>query len=134
MGRKNNNVRRSNDKGRMTRRMKGESPMPQVKAQPRISIEDMVLPDGQCRFQTPRRPKARFATREKADIALKQAQQQRARTGTGHVEKRVYECPEGGCGGFHLTSRETFDDGVRQFRQQQFEQQTKNAARREGAA
>jgi len=123
VARKNNNVRRSNDKGRNSRRERGESPMPKVKVQPRIQIEDLVLPDGQCRFQTPRRPKARFATREKADIALKQAQQQRARIGSGHVEKRVYECPEGGCGGFHLTSRETFDEGIRQRRQEQLRSQ-----------
>lgn len=115
MGRKNNNVRRKNTKGRMDRREQGPTLRP-VKQQPRVPIEDLVLPDGQCRFQTKRKPKARFATAEKAQKALIQAQQQRARIGSAHVEKRFYACPEGGCGGFHLTSREAFDEGLRERR------------------
>lgn len=103
----------------MARRVSEEVGAPKEKRQPRVSVEDIVLPDGQCRFQTPRRPKARFATKAKGEAALKQAQQQRSRIGSTHVEKRVYECPEGGCGGWHLTSRETFDEGIRKFRQDQ---------------
>lgn len=108
MGRKNNAVRRSNSAGRR-RREKGEAPLPQVRHIARVDITDLVLPDGQCKFQSPRKPKARFATPEKAAKALKQAQENRARMGTGHVEKRYYPCPEGGCGGYHLSSREEFD-------------------------
>lgn len=111
VGRKNNSVRRSNSAGRR-RREKGESNVPRVPAIARVDVEDLVLPDGQCRFQSPRRPKARFATEEKAAKALKQAQLQRTRLGNGHVEKRYYRCPEGGCGGFHLTSREQFDERI----------------------
>ena len=114
MGRKNNNVRRKNTKGRMDRRERGQVPLRPVKQQPRVQIEDLVLPDGQCRFQTKRRPKARFATEEKAQKALVQAQQQRARVGSAHVEKRFYPCPEGGCGGYHLTSRDEYDEGQRE--------------------
>ncbi len=81
------------------------------------------MPDGQCSFQG--KPKARFATKEKAAAALKQAQQQRARVGSTHVEKRYFACPEGGCGGFHLTSRESFDDSIRVLRQKQYEERSK---------
>jgi hypothetical protein len=119
MGRKNDNVRRKNVKGRMDRRERGASPFQPVKQQPRVPLEELVLPDGMCMFQTKRRPKARFATEEKAQKALRQAQQQRARTGSAHVEKRYYQCPEGGCGGFHLTSREAYDEGQRKRLYQQ---------------
>lgn len=113
MGRKNSKVRRSNDRGRLQRGQRGDSPFKESKHQiPRIQIEDLVMPDGQCRFQSPRRPKARFATPEKAAKALEQAQRQRERSGSHHVEKRFYRCPEGGCGGFHLTSREAFDEDL----------------------
>lgn len=112
MGRKNNAARRRNVKGRMDRRERGES-RPKVALQiPRVELEDLVLPDGQCFFPRRQKPKARFATQEKAAKALKQAQQQRARNGSTHVEKRFYACPEGGCGGYHLSSREEFDEGA----------------------
>ena len=78
----------------------------------------MVLPDGRCNFMNPARPKARFATKEKADKALVQAQKKRQFSGSGHVEKRVYRCPEGGCEGWHLTSREVFDENLRKRRQE----------------
>lgn len=117
MGRKNSNVRRSNDKGRLARRQRGELHLPKPHhQQPRLRLEELVLPDGQCRFMNPRRPKARFDTKAKAEKALVQAQQQRARSGSLHVEKRVYPCPEGGCGGWHLTSREAFDENIRKTR------------------
>jgi hypothetical protein len=116
MARKNRNVRRSNDKGRLVRRQRGQSPVKAHKQVPRTNVEEMVLPDGQCTFMNPRRPKARFATKDKAAAALRQAQVQRARSGSHHVEKRFYRCPEGGCGGYHLTSREAFDENLRKTR------------------
>lgn len=102
MGRKNSRVQTT----RMPRRDRGE--LKRDRSQPRESVEDLIIPDGTCRFQG--RPKARFATREKAQTALSRAQRDRARTGSGHVEKRVYACPEGGCGGWHLTSREAYSE------------------------
>jgi hypothetical protein len=108
MSRKNGNVGR---KTRLDRRPKGER-RAKMKEMPRVPVEDMVLPDGQCRFQSPRKAKARFATKEKAAKALVQAQHQRARTGSLHVEKRYYKCPDGGCGGYHLTSRDEFDEKI----------------------
>lgn len=125
MSRKNGNVRRSNDRGRLARR--NAELAPKVKEQPRIKIEDLVLPDGQCKFFT-KRPKARFASKPKAEKALHQAQQQRARIGSGHVEKRVYRCPEGGCDGWHLTSRESFDEGTWQQRRKDYEKKHGGAA------
>jgi hypothetical protein len=117
MGRKNDRVRRSNARGRLDR----GSDIPRIKVpqQPRIQVQDLILPDGKCGLMNPRRPKARFATESKAAAALKQAQQQRARVGSTHVEKRYYECPEGGCGGWHLSSREEFDDSIRVSRLEQ---------------
>lgn len=120
MGRKNSKVRKANDRGRRARA--AQAMLPKVKEQPRIRVEDLVMPDGQCQFQSPRRPKARFATKEKAEKALKQAQLQRARVGSAHVEKRVYACPEGGCGGYHLTSREQFDERIWKQRRELHEQ------------
>lgn len=110
MSRKNGAVRRKNQ--RLNRRAKGEGRQPKALEIPRIQVEDLVLPDGQCKFQSPRRPKARFATKAKAAKALEQAIQQRRRTGSLHVEKRYYKCPEGGCGGYHLTSRSEFDEKI----------------------
>lgn len=102
MGRKNSRANRT----RLQRRQRGEKPL-KVSGLPAIQIEDLIIPDGVCNFQG--RKKARFATEERAATALRQAQHNRARRGSGHVEKRYYPCPEGGCGGFHLTSRETYD-------------------------
>lgn len=120
MGRKNGNVRQSNTRGRYRQ---PDFPMPKMQTQqPRVRVEDLVMPDGQCRFQTPRKPKARFATEEKAAKALAQAQRQRARMGSTHVEKRYYPCPEGGCGGYHLSSREEFDEKIWRQRRSQYEQ------------
>lgn len=110
MGRSNKAARRRNSKGRLDRRQKGAPRMPKRKLVERVAPEELVLPDGQCTFRNPRKPKARFATEEKAAKALRQAQQQRARSGSAYVEKRYYACPEGGCGGYHLTSRESYDE------------------------
>ena len=110
MGRKNSKVRRANDRGRLSRRGRDESRQVRV-PNSRIDIEKMVLPEGKCFFQS-RRGKAIFRTEEKAATALRQAQAQRRFSGSGHVEKRYYRCPEGGCGGYHLTSREAFDENA----------------------
>lgn len=107
MGRKNNKVRNANQKGRLNRRQKGEQRLPEPMKQTRDRVEDLVIPDGQCRHFT-RRPKAMFLTKEKAQRALRQAQRSRERRGSGHVERRFYACPDGGCGGYHLTSREEY--------------------------
>lgn len=104
MGRKNANVGRKN--ARRDRREKGV-PRMKVTEQPRVRVEELVLPDGQC-LVNPRRPKARFETKDKAEKALAQAQRERARRGSTHVEKRVYRCLKGGCDGWHLTSRESY--------------------------
>jgi len=109
MARKNSKVRRSNDKGRMARRERGQRPAKGAPAMARVPLEDLVIPDGRCYFQS-RKGKAKFATKAKAQTALDQAQRNRARQGTMHVEKRFYECPPGGCGGFHLTSRDEYDE------------------------
>lgn len=112
MGRSNNSARQRNAKGRLNRREKGASRLPAagVRSVPRANAEDLVIPDGSC-LRNPRKPKAKFNTETKAATALRQAQAQRTRMGTGHVEKRYYLCPEseGGCGGYHLTSREEYD-------------------------
>lgn len=95
---------RRNSKVR-TRKVKRdrEKGVPRVKMheQPRVKLEDIVLPDGRCGR------KARFATKDKADAALRQAQHERARRGSTHVEKRYYRCDR--CDGYHLTSREAYD-------------------------
>lgn len=106
MGRSNAAARRRNN--RMNRREKG-APRPKTTI-PRVAAEDLVIPDGQC-LRNPRKPKAKFNTPEKAATALRQAQAQRKRSGAGHMEKRYYPClaEEGGCGGYHLTSRESYD-------------------------
>lgn len=75
---------------------------------PRVQPTQMVIPDGRC---PGRAGKPRFATEEKAEKALRQAQANRARVGSAWVEKRYYECPVTGCGGYHLSSREAFDEG-----------------------
>lgn len=93
MGRKNSAVRKKNNS---TRRLKARD------APPPRPIEVVVLPQGRC----PGTGKPRFASKSDAAKALRFAQQDRARAGSGHVEKRWYECDINGCDGFHLTSRE----------------------------
>lgn len=108
MGRKNGNVQRSKDRGRRARQVREEKG---IKARPDIqfNVEKMVTPDGRCFFRN-RFGKDIFLTKEKAERALRQVQAQRRRSGTGHVERRYYKCPEGGCGGYHLTSRESYEE------------------------
>ena len=64
-------------------------------------VEKLVLPTGTCPTK-----KHRF-TKEDAPLALKQAQQRRAATRSGRVEKRFYFCDR--CSGYHLTSRENWE-------------------------
>lgn len=127
MGRKNSKVRRANDRGRLQRGAREKSILaPPVVGIPRVKVEDMVLPDSYCSFQGKR--KASFSTKDKAAVALKQARQQRARTGATEerTEKRFYPCPEGGCGGYHLTARSEFDEKLWRQRRDQFAAKTKN--------
>jgi hypothetical protein len=80
-----------------------------VSAKP-VPIDKMVLPKGRCFFRS-KKGKLIFSTKADAEKALVQAKANRKRqTANGHVECRFYECPEGGCGGFHLTSREQYED------------------------
>lgn len=109
MARKNKNVGRSNDRGRRARNAAKERGISGNMAFARPDVETMITPDGRCFLQS-RRGKDIFLTEEKAERALKQAQAMRRRSGTGHMEKRYYPCPEGGCGGYHLTSRETYEE------------------------
>lgn len=109
MGRSNKAARQRNH--RLNRRAKGESrPIVRDQSTPRIPVDELVIPDGMC-MANPRKPKAFFSTETKARKALEQAQRVRARMGSGHVEKRYYKCdhPVRNCGGYHLTSRESYD-------------------------
>jgi len=112
MGRSNKAARNRNAKGRLNRREKGAPRMgvPMMKVIPRVEIDDLVIPDGMC-YRNPRKPKAKFIAEASAAKALAQAQAQRRRMGSSHMEKRYYPCEvaEGGCGAFHLTSREEYD-------------------------
>jgi hypothetical protein len=108
VGRSNQAARQRNR--RLDRRVKGESRRSLNPAIPRVDAAALIIPDGSC-TRNPRRMKAKFNTEEKAAAALRQAQQQRIRRGSGHMERRYYLCheSEGGCGGYHLTSREEYD-------------------------
>lgn len=108
MPRKNSRVGRSNDRGRIARQKHSELKTTLSKRL-RLDPDRIVVPDGQCSFMA-RRPKARFATEAKAKIALAQAQKNRERMGSGNVERRYYACPEGGCSGYHLTSRSEYEE------------------------
>lgn len=71
-------------------------------------VETLVVPNGRC-FRNSRKGKLRF-TKDVVEKALRQAQASRKARGTTYAENRYYEClvAEGGCGDFHLTSRETY--------------------------
>lgn len=112
MARSNKAARSRNDRGKLNRREKGGPRSPRIPHAviPRVAAEDLIVPDGMC-YRNSQKPKAKFNTEQKAAAALRQAQQMRRRRGTGHVEKRYYECEaaEGGCGAYHLTSRDSYD-------------------------
>lgn len=100
MGRRNGNVKRS----RKRKLPKSGGHRPQFTAsdqrvRPPTPINEVVAPIGKCG------KKLRYATREDAEKALRNAQ--RNRRNTEHVEKRVYgggDCDR--CDGWHLTSKE----------------------------
>lgn len=75
----------------------------------RLPIEKMAVPRGRCYLRS-RKGKLRFATEVEAARALEQAQAARHRIHSEHIEKRFYQClvADGGCGDYHLTSRETW--------------------------
>lgn len=105
MARKNSKVGRSNDRGRIARNKNEQVGSVRRLEYQSVPVEKMVTVDGQCFFNGPRRPKARFGTKEKAELALSQAKHHRARMLMANSEERVYECPRGGCGGWHLARR-----------------------------
>ena len=119
MGRKNSRVRRSNDRGRRNRKKLEELGVARGQ-RTTIPLEDIVMPDGRCNFVAKRKPKVRFSDEDKARRALAQAQQKRLDTGSSHTEKSVFRCPPGGCGGWHLSSREEFDEELWQGRRELF--------------
>lgn len=126
MGRKNRNAHQRNIKGRLDRRQKGQ-PRPPAKTTGtayRPSVDDIVMPDGQCFFYG-RKPKAKFATEAKAARALEQARLRRQYTNAPieRTEKRYYRCPEGGCGGWHLSSRGSFDEAAWKARRESQDRQ-----------
>lgn len=77
-------------------------------APPPPPLSELVIPKGKCYWRS-RKGKMIF-TQAEAQKALQQAQQARQRTGSAYAERRAYPCPEGGCGGYHLTSRETYQE------------------------
>lgn len=99
MSRKNRNTRHPQAR----RRAEGIPASAGNRKLTRVPIEEMVVPVGKCYFRS-RYGKLRF-TRDEVAKALKQAQRNRAVNGSTHAEERYYQCPEGGCGDFHLTSR-----------------------------
>lgn len=115
MGRKNRNASRRNIKGRLDRR---EAPQVKRRTGPayRPPLEKIVMPDGQCHFPNRRKPKVTFLTEEKAAKALAQAQAKRRSLGDTRYERRYYRCEpieKGGCGGFHLSARETWQESTK---------------------
>lgn len=71
-------------------------------------VEQMIMPHGRCHL---RHGKLRFHQHE-VSAALRQAQAlRRSRGQEAHMEKRFYECEKdkGGCGSWHLTSRESWE-------------------------
>lgn len=105
MGRKNHG--RGNRQA--PRRRADQPPVPKNKPHMApIPIEKIVVPKGRCTFRS-RHGKLRFSA-EDVQRALKQAQHNRKVKGSTHAEARYYQCPPGGCGDFHLTSREAYQD------------------------
>ncbi len=104
MGRRNN---RAQGRGRPQAQ---RNPWAGLPAPIRRDVESMpVLPiSGRCPGPKHR---LRYATERIALEALVQVRRDRKRKGhpEASIEKRAYECEIGGCGGWHLTSRETFE-------------------------
>lgn len=102
MGRKNHRGGRPQAR----RRFDGSAAKPRAVLPP---VETLVVPKGKCYFRS-RNGKLIFATEIDAQKALRQARHKRRLQGTAHQEERFYPCPEGGCGGYHLTSRTHYQD------------------------
>lgn len=105
---------RRNHRGgkRQARRVPAGQPIPRGIRQPAVPIEKMTIPRGRC-WHRSRKGKLIFKDEGEAKRALKQAQEKRKHQANGHVEVRYYQCAkktEGGCGGWHLTSREEFHE------------------------
>lgn len=83
--------------------------MPERAAPPRVHLplQNLVVPDGKCPL---RRGKDRYETREKAQAAMRRINQSLALASDSRKIKRVYQCPEETCLGWHLTSREEYDE------------------------
>ena len=98
---------------RQKRRITPGQTVPRAKrateAAPESDLSKLVLPTGKCYFRS-RHGKLIFKTAQQAQSALNQAASKRRYQANGHVEKRFYPCPEGGCGGFHLTSRDEYEE------------------------
>jgi hypothetical protein len=78
-------------------------------APPPPPVNQLIVPTGKCYFRS-RRGKLIFANEQIARKALQQAKAARQRAGSPYVERRAYACPQGGCGGWHLTSREAYQE------------------------
>lgn len=96
MGRKN--VRATKPRLKRNRHAPEIPKVKKVHHGPPPPLDDMVRPVGACPTK-----KLRYATREDAARALRQAKAKRARLGKDEstTEKRWYECDR--CDGFHLT-------------------------------
>lgn len=108
MPRRNHSQRR-----RQQRRVKPGDVLPRALrvtgGPPPAPVEKMILPTGRCYFRS-KAGKLIFKTEKLAQQALRQAKNKRKYQANGHVECRYYPCPPGGCGGYHLTSRETYEE------------------------
>lgn len=107
MSRKNRN---SGRRPQARRRPNGSASKP-TRRPTRPPVESLVMPRGRCYFRS-RHGKLRFSA-EEVEKALRQAQASRAARGSAYVEDRAYECPEGGCGDWHLTSRSEYQEPSR---------------------
>jgi hypothetical protein len=78
-------------------------------APPPVPIESLIVPRGKC-YRNSRKGKLRFS-KDEAPEALRQAKAKRQRAGSAYCEERAYECKtsEGGCGDWHLTSRQEYN-------------------------
>lgn len=72
------------------------------------NLDSMIIPDGKCTLH--RRQKDRYDTKAKAKEAMAQINHQRKNFPDSRKIKRVYLCPAETCGGWHLTSREAYDE------------------------
>lgn len=100
--------RRNHRSGHPQARRRADGSRGQV-APPPPPVERLIVPTGKCFFRS-RRGKLIFPDEAAARKALQQAKAARQRAGSPYAERRVYACPTGGCDGWHLTSRETYQE------------------------